>query len=257
MDARIVEYNITVYQEEVVNISLSSDVIDLSADDVQGVDFASIINLQMDDDDELVAVENDGTGVLTYTGEQPLTVGDVIAVRDGQADSKGFTDGSVAYVKLTQALGDGQYAYEQAGVEDILFLGTVNVKIYMKEFDFTVLSSISEGQPLSVLESFAAGRPCVVTDVGCCKELVYGSCADNARGGETPEQAAGICVPPMQPHALSLAMEKLCRDRTLREAMGREAKRRAEREFRHETMVRNYLNAYDEVFQEWQESDFN
>jgi len=122
MDARIVEYNITVYQEEVVNISLSSDVIDLSADDVQGVDFASIINLQMDDDDELVAVENDGTGVLTYTGEQPLTVGDVIAVRDGQADSKGFTDGSVAYVKLTQALGDGQYAYEQAGVEDILFI---------------------------------------------------------------------------------------------------------------------------------------
>ena len=146
---------------------------------------------------------------------------------------------------------------ERLGVEDILFLGTVNVKIYMKEFDFTVLSSISEGQPLSVLESFAAGRPCVVTDVGCCKELVYGSCADNARGGETPEQAAGICVPPMQPHALSLAMEKLCRDRTLREAMGREAKRRAEREFRHETMVRNYLNAYDEVFQEWQESDFN
>ena len=122
MDARIVEYNITVYQEEVVNISLSSDVINLSVDDVQGVDFASIINLQMDDDDELVAVENDGTGVLTYTGEQPLTVGDVIAVRDGQADSKGFTDGSVAYVKLTQALGDGQYAYEQAGVEDILFI---------------------------------------------------------------------------------------------------------------------------------------
>lgn len=41
----------------------------------------------------------------------------------------------------------------------MLFPGMVNVLEYMKKLDFTVLTSISEGQPLSVLESFAAGRP--------------------------------------------------------------------------------------------------
>ncbi|MFR6580782.1 MAG: glycosyltransferase [Ruminococcus sp.] len=46
-------------------------------------------------------------------------------------------------------------------------------KIY-GETDFITLTSISEGQPLSVLESFAARRPCVTTDVGCCRELLEG-----------------------------------------------------------------------------------
>ena len=45
---------------------------------------------------------------------------------------------------------------------------------YMEKLDFTILTSISEGQPLSVLESFAARRPCVTTDVGCCRELLEG-----------------------------------------------------------------------------------
>ena len=57
-------------------------------------------------------------------------------------------------------------------IRDVHFMGTIRVTDYMEQFDFTVLSSISEGQPLSVLESFAAGRPCVTTDVGCCKELI-------------------------------------------------------------------------------------
>lgn len=73
---------------------------------------------------------------------------------------------------------DKQYAQEcyelvrQLGVKDVLFPGMVNVLEYMKKLDFTVLTSISEGQPLSVLESFAAGRPCVTTDVGCCRNCL-------------------------------------------------------------------------------------
>ena len=54
---------------------------------------------------------------------------------------------------------------EQLGVRNLEFTGRVNVVEYMRKLDFTVLTSISEGQPLSVLESFAAARPCVTTDV--------------------------------------------------------------------------------------------
>lgn len=135
---------------------------------------------------------------------------------------------------------------KQLGIRGAVFMGTINVLEYMQDFDFTVLSSISEGQPLSVLESFAAGRPCVTTDVGCCKELIYGEEGDDF--GQ-----AGSCVPPMQPHELARAMVELCRNSSRRVQMGAAAKHRAEAFFRHEDMIRNYLDTYDEVLRRWQE----
>lgn len=57
-------------------------------------------------------------------------------------------------------------------LENLFFTGRVNIKEYLKKMDFMILTSISEGQPLSILESMAAGKPCVTTDVGCCKELL-------------------------------------------------------------------------------------
>ena len=71
----------------------------------------------------------------------------------------------------------------------------MNVVEYMRKLDFTVLTSISEGQPLSVLESFAAARPCVTTDVGCCRELLEGEEGDDLG-------VAGFYVPPMYREAL-------------------------------------------------------
>ncbi len=135
---------------------------------------------------------------------------------------------------------------EQLGLEDAYFLGTVNVLEYMENFDFTMLTSISEGQPLAVLESFAAGRPCVTTDVGCCKQLIYGMEGDDF--GQ-----AGFVVPPMHRAAISDAMEQLCVRPDMCYQMGQNGKRRVEKFFRHEDMIRNYQEAYDEVFRKWQE----
>ena len=76
---------------------------------------------------------------------------------------------------------DEEYAEEcyalvdQLKIKNIIFTGRVDIVKYMEKLDFTILTSISEGQPLSVLESFAARRPCVTTDVGCCRELLEGS----------------------------------------------------------------------------------
>ena len=81
-----------------------------------------------------------------------------------------FVDGYVVNGILTK-----QYLVSQGVSENVIFTGRVDIISYMEKLDFTILTSISEGQPLSVLESFAARRPCVTTDVGCCRELLNGN----------------------------------------------------------------------------------
>lgn len=137
---------------------------------------------------------------------------------------------------------------EQLQIKDVYFTGTVNTLEYMEKFDFTVLSSISEGQPLAVLESFAAGRPCVVTDVGCCRELIEGM-------GDDTFGPAGYCVPPMHREALCNALERMCTHQEERYQMGQTAKKRVEHYFLHEDMIKNYQKAYNEVLLRWQELD--
>ena len=149
---------------------------------------------------------------------------------------------------------DEQYAKEcyelvdQLGVQEVIFTGMVNVLEYMEKLDFTILTSISEGQPLSVLESFAAGRPCVTTDVGCCRELLNGMEGDELG-------CAGFCVPPMEREALCNAMERMSTRTEERYQMGQIGKKRVELYYRHNDMIRNYGSAYAEVMKNWQESD--
>ncbi|MCR5282559.1 MAG: GT4 family glycosyltransferase PelF [Lachnospiraceae bacterium] len=147
---------------------------------------------------------------------------------------------------------DKQYAaecydlVERLGVEDITFMGSINVVEHMGDFDFTVLSSISEGMPLSVLESFASGRPCVTTDVGNCKELLSSVAEDDHLG------SAGICVPPMDIAQLTNALVWMCTNTEKRFQMGVVARERVAKYFMHEDMIRKYQETYDEVFRRWQ-----
>ena len=141
---------------------------------------------------------------------------------------------------------DEDYAEEcydlvrQMGLKNLIFTGRVDVLKYMEKIDFTILTSISEGQPLSVLESMAAGRPCVTTDVGCCRELLEGKEGDIYG-------VAGYCVPPMFREGLADAMEKMCVSRRRRLRMGESGKRRANAYYRHEMMMEKYTRLYEEV----------
>ena len=63
---------------------------------------------------------------------------------------------------------------EDMGLRDVVFTGRINVKDYLGRMDMTILTSISEGQPLTILESFAARKPAIATDVGNCRGLIMG-----------------------------------------------------------------------------------
>lgn len=141
---------------------------------------------------------------------------------------------------------DEEYAQEcyalvdQLHLENVIFTGRVDIISYMEKLDFTILTSISEGQPLSVLESFAARRPCVTTDVGCCRELLNGNEED--RYGK-----AGYCVPPMYREGLAQAMDRMCASRARRLRMGENAQKRVKAYYRKEEMIEKYRKMYQEV----------
>lgn len=117
-------------------------------------------------------------------------------------------------------------------LDGAVFTGRVDVAAYLERIDFTLLTSISEGQPLAVLEAMAAGRPAVTTDVGCCRELLEG--VDDGLG------EAGLCVPVMHQSALAEAILSLCEDEGMRKRMGRTGQKRVDKLFRHERMLEKY-----------------
>lgn len=124
--------------------------------------------------------------------------------------------------------------------ENIIFTGRVDITDYIGKMDLLVLSSISEGQPLVILEGMAARRPFVSTDVGSCKELLYGSKEDDL--GE-----CGIIVPIMGYREMAQGILKLARDKVLRENMGRIGLERVSKYYTLEQFIDGYRNIYREL----------
>lgn len=124
-------------------------------------------------------------------------------------------------------------------LENLFFTGRVNIKEYLKKMDFMILTSISEGQPLSILESMAAGKPCVTTDVGCCKELLEGK-LDDTLG------SAGYCVPPTDLMSSAHAMLVMASSEEKRLTMGQIAKKRSEQFYQYHQMIEQYRQLYKE-----------
>ncbi len=105
------------------------------------------------------------------------------------------------------------------------------------EGDISVLSSISEGFPFTVLESMACERPVVGTDVGGVKESLEGF---------------GFVVPPRDPEKFGQAVVDLLQQDDLRLQMGRKAREEVILKYRTDGMVRNYWQLYQHVVAEYQ-----
>jgi glycosyltransferase involved in cell wall biosynthesis len=97
--------------------------------------------------------------------------------------------------------------------------------------DVFVLSTQSEGAPLSILEAMAAGLPVVAAAVGGVPELIE-------HGG------TGLLVPPADPAALAAALERLLRDAGLRRALGAAGRARVRARFDIVTLRDAHLALY-------------
>jgi glycosyltransferase involved in cell wall biosynthesis len=124
-------------------------------------------------------------------------------------------------------------------LKNVTFTGPINIKDYVGKMDILVLGSISEGQPLAVLEGMACGKPHILTDVGSCKELMYG------RDNDTAE--AGIVVPVMDYEALGTAIVKLVGNKNIMEEMGKNAYKRVSEKYTIDNFIESYVKIYDEV----------
>jgi glycosyltransferase involved in cell wall biosynthesis len=127
----------------------------------------------------------------------------------------------------TRALAD------ELGLGDaVRFVGfRLDVAEILASLDVFVLSSLSEGLSLTLLEAMAAGLPIVATRVGGNPEVV--------QDGDT-----GLLVPSGDPPALARALARLLLDAELRVQMGESGRRRYSQNFTLQAMVRGYVRLY-------------
>jgi glycosyltransferase involved in cell wall biosynthesis len=123
--------------------------------------------------------------------------------------------------------------------EHVRFLGPQRVAEIYPQLDLVLLTSLSEGQPLVILEAFAAGLPVVATDVGACRELVEG--ADDVDRHHGP---SGIVTRVANPAETAAALVRLARHPELRAAMGRAAVARVSARYQLGQVVASYDSLY-------------
>jgi len=147
----------------------------------------------------------------------------------------GPEDEDPAYAEECRAIAEG------LGLSDkVKFLGFQKVEDLLPRIGVMVLSSISEALPLALLEGFAAGVPAVATDVGSCRQLIFGlSQEDQALG------AAGDLVDIAEPQALAHAALKLLTDPTRWQAAQTAGIARVERYYTQDLMFGAYRRLYD------------
>jgi glycosyltransferase involved in cell wall biosynthesis len=100
--------------------------------------------------------------------------------------------------------------------------------------DIGVLSSVSEGMPLALLEYGAAGLPTIATDVGECSEVLgHGS--------------AGLIVPARDINSLSDALIRLLTNDRQKKTLGASLQSRIRRYYSLEGFVQNICDVYEYI----------
>ncbi len=142
-----------------------------------------------------------------------------------------------------QYFSECQRLVELLNLTDIVhFTGSADVLTYYRRLDVLVLTSLSEGQPLVILEANCAGIPVVATDVGACRELLSGAMPEDRALGES-----GLITPVASPDETARAILQLWRDEGRRRRMARAGQLRAQRFYRQEQLY----HAYDRLYRHY------
>lgn len=118
----------------------------------------------------------------------------------------------------------------------VLFLGSRrDVPRLLQAMDVFVLSSFSEGLPISLLEAMASGLPIVATDVGGNREVIG-------------DDEAGVLVPADSDEHLAAGIRMFLARPELRREKGCAAQQRVRERFSLRKTVRRYEEIYHNLF---------
>ncbi|MDP2370292.1 GT4 family glycosyltransferase PelF [Rhodoferax sp.] len=160
---------------------------------------------------------------------------------DAEAWIAGPEDESPGYARECRELA------AQLGLADkVKFLGFQKLTELLPKVGLVVLSSISEALPLVILEGYAAGIPTLSTDVGSCRQLVFGLPGEDEAMG-----ASGRVVRIADPEALAQAALELLTNAPEWHRASEAAVQRVEKYYSQRMMFDRYRALYDKNFQ-WQ-----
>jgi polysaccharide biosynthesis protein PelF len=138
-------------------------------------------------------------------------------------EDKEYYDECVQYMKMLN-------------LEQVFFTGRVNIADYLKDMDLLVLSSISEGQPLAILEGLACKLPFVTTNVGDCGALIEGSFDDFG--------PAGRVVPVMDYVGMADSIVELSQNSEQRRKFGYAGYARVKEKYSFQAFISGYKEIY-------------
>lgn len=119
--------------------------------------------------------------------------------------------------------------------DHVSFLGQrTDVPRLLRNCDIGVLSSVSEGLPLALLEYGVAGLGSVTTDVGQCREVLAGG-------------QCGVVVPVRESHALASALTTLLVDAQQRHTLGQKFRERVQADYSRETVIERLTQLYTQI----------
>ena len=142
-----------------------------------------------------------------------------------------------------EILGDGilrgdleRHAHALGLADNVIFHGySADVPAFMERINVSILCSLSEGLPLSVLEAMASGIPVVGTDVGETRDLIQAA-------------RSGWFCPPKCPDKLAEAMLHAVTSRFEdRLAMGARARAFVVENYSLNRMIDNYERQFDQL----------
>lgn len=200
-----------------------------------GIDQGNTITDPMILDDEIIGFVKKGRTVVS--------VGRLSAEKNFETlvDAIAILKKSEGDIKLV-IIGDGslrkslfQKITENNLESNILLAGyKADARRFLPLFDILVISSVTEGLPITMLEAMSAGVPVIATAVGGIPEVI--------RDGVT-----GLLVPPRDPVKLSSAISNLINDKTLMGMVRIEARTLIQKEYDSHIMVDKYIALYEKL----------
>jgi glycosyltransferase involved in cell wall biosynthesis len=140
-------------------------------------------------------------------------------------------------------IGDGrerqrlEMVCDSIGIRDkVLFTGYIpHASAYLSIIEFFVISSFTEGLPITLLEAMRAGTPVIATNVGGIPEVL-----DDGR--------CGMLVDSGNEAGLIEAIQKLYHSEDMRKTFRAAAKKRFEEQFTLDKMESRYRQIYSKVY---------